>query len=127
MSYEQLHIALALAEAMHDLGGKGPSLADGPMFFFQRPRRYGIRTETQIVEQRASVILVTDRVHTFGSRRKPSAQPAMPNAPEAGRFGRNHSASFDHRRRPATLRTAMATAFFCPTSTTSFFPRVTPV
>jgi len=33
----------------------------------------------------------------------------------------------DHRRRPDTLRTAMATAFFCPTSTTSFLPRVTPV
>jgi len=40
---------------------------------------------------------------------------------------RNHSCSFDHRRRPAALRTTMATAFFCPTSTTSFLPRVTPV
>jgi hypothetical protein len=28
----------------------------------------------------------------------------------------NHSASFDQRRRPETLRTAMATAFFCPTT-----------
>ena len=38
-----------------------------------------------------------------------------------------HSFSFDHLRRPETLRTAMATAFFWPTSTTSRLPRVTPV
>ena len=54
------------------------------------------------------------------------AQLAMPNCREAGGFG-SHSLSFDHRFRPDTLRTAMATAFFCPTSTTSFLPRVTPV
>jgi len=41
--------------------------------------------------------------------------------------GRNHSCSFDQRRRPDTLRTEMAIAFFCPTNTTSRFPRVTPV
>jgi len=35
--------------------------------------------------------------------------------------------SFDHRRRPETLRTAMAMAFFYPTNTTSRFPLVTPV
>ena len=40
---------------------------------------------------------------------------------------RSHSPNFDHRRRPETLRTAIATAFFCPTSTTSRLPRVTPV
>ena len=39
----------------------------------------------------------------------------------------SHSRNFDQRRRPETLRTAMATAFFCPTSTTSRLPRVTPV
>src|SRR5260370_39403105 len=39
----------------------------------------------------------------------------------------NHSFSLDHRRRPETLRTAMATAFFWPTRTTRRFPRVTPV
>ena len=39
----------------------------------------------------------------------------------------NHSFSFDQRRRPDTLRTAMATAFFWPTSTTSRLPLVTPV
>ena len=39
----------------------------------------------------------------------------------------SHSSSFDQRRRPETLRTAMATAFFWPTSTTSPLPRVTPV
>ena len=47
-------------------------------------------------------------------------QLAMPNCRETGSFGRSHSLSFDHRLRPDTLRTAMATAFFCPTSTTSF-------
>jgi hypothetical protein len=44
-----------------------------------------------------------------------------------GEAGRSHSANFDHRRRPETLRTAMAMAFFCPTNTTSPFPLVTPV
>ena len=39
----------------------------------------------------------------------------------------SHSFNFDHRRRPEALRTAMATAFFWPTSTTSRLPRVTPV
>ena len=39
----------------------------------------------------------------------------------------SHSFSFDRRRRPETLRTAMAAAFFWPTSTTSRLPRVTPV
>jgi hypothetical protein len=38
-----------------------------------------------------------------------------------------HSFSFDHRRRPETFLTAMATAFFWPTRTTRRFPRVTPV
>jgi hypothetical protein len=39
----------------------------------------------------------------------------------------NHSLSFDHRRRPKTLRTAIAMALRWPTSTTSRLPRVTPV
>ncbi len=47
------------------------------------------------------------------------------SAPSVGRA--SHSSSFDQRRRPEKLRTAMATAFFCPTSTTSRLPRVTPV
>ena len=55
------------------------------------------------------------------------AQPAMPICRERGLPGRSHSCSFDHRRRPEMLRTAMATAFFWPTSTTNFLPRVTPV
>ena len=38
-----------------------------------------------------------------------------------------HSFNLDHRRRPDTFFTAMATAFFCPTRTTSRLPRVTPV
>jgi len=41
--------------------------------------------------------------------------------------GANHSASFDQRRRPETLRTAMPTAFFWPTNTTSLLPLVRPV
>ena len=39
----------------------------------------------------------------------------------------SHSRSFDHRRQPETLRTAMATALRLPTSTTSRLPRVMPV
>ena len=39
----------------------------------------------------------------------------------------NLSSNFDQRRRPETLRTAMATAFFWPTSSTRRLPRFTPV
>ena len=53
------------------------------------------------------------------SRVMPVSAPAV--APDS------HSSSFDQRRRPDALRTAMATAFFWPTSTTSRLPRVTPV
>jgi hypothetical protein len=52
------------------------------------------------------------------------AQPAAPIRRETGDQGRSHSANFDHRRRPEALRTAMATAFFCPTNTTSRLPLV---
>jgi len=44
-----------------------------------------------------------------------------------GVAGVSHSRSFDHLFRPETLRTAMATAFFCPAITTSRLPRVSPV
>src|SRR5262249_8488744 len=39
-------------------------------------------------------------------------------------FRASHSLNFDHRRRPEALRTAMATAFFWPTKTTSRLPLV---
>ena len=55
------------------------------------------------------------------------AQSAMPIEGESDGAGRSHSCSFDQRRRPETLCTAMAMAFFCPTRTTSRLPRVTPV
>jgi hypothetical protein len=48
-------------------------------------------------------------------------------ADERDGASRSHSPSFDQRRRPETLRTAIAMAFFCPTSTTSRLPRVMPV
>ena len=57
-------------------------------------------------------------------REKPTNQLAFFCLPAGAA---SHSFSFDHRRRPETLRTAIATAFFWPTSTTSRFPRVTPV
>jgi hypothetical protein len=44
-----------------------------------------------------------------------------------GALGRSHSPSFDQRCRPEMLRTAMASAFFCPTKMTSRLPRVIPV
>jgi len=67
---------------------------------------------------------------TRSSWRKSAAtmdQPVSPIGAETDASERNHSLSFDQRRRPETLRTAMATAFFWPTSTTRRFPRVTPV
>jgi hypothetical protein len=40
-------------------------------------------------------------------------QPALAVTDDAPvTIGRSHSSSFDQRRRPETLRTAMATAFF---------------
>ena len=51
----------------------------------------------------------------------------MPIRRERGGPGRSHSCSFDQRHRPEMLRTVVATAFFCPTNTTSRLPRVTPV
>ncbi len=56
-----------------------------------------------------------------------AAQPVTPIGREKDGIERSHSCSLDQRRRPETLRTAMATAFFCPTRTTSRLPRVTPV
>ena len=50
------------------------------------------------------------------------AQPAMLIGRDRVVPGRSHSPSFDQRRRPDTFRTAMATAFLCPTNTTSFLP-----
>src|SRR5262249_10183846 len=55
------------------------------------------------------------------------ARPVLVAPDDDARSGRSHSANFDHRRRPETLRTAMAMAFFCPTNTTSCLPLVTPV
>ena len=54
-------------------------------------------------------------------------RPTLLRSPFTEVFGASHSPSFDQRRRPETLRTAMAMAFFCPTRTTSRLPRVTPV
>ena len=64
------------------------------------------------------------QLHALLSRQKPTNQLAVFCLPAGAA---SHSFSFDHRRRPETLRTAIATAFFWPTSTTSCFPRVTPV
>jgi Bacterial regulatory proteins, gntR family len=45
-------------------------------------------------------------------RRAFEAQRAVPICRATGCLGCSHSASFDHRRRPEILRTAMAIAFF---------------
>ena len=68
---------------------------------------------------------------TCGLLRKPSNSMPQPvlDAWEDVRDtpSRSHSSSFDQRRRPETLRTAIAMAFFWPTRTTSRLPRVMPV
>jgi hypothetical protein len=52
-------------------------------------------------------------------------QPAFDEfADWEGAPARSHSSSFDQRRRPETLRTVIAMAFFWPTRTTSSLPRV---
>jgi hypothetical protein len=49
---------------------------------------------------------LAEKIHCYrGSTRHAYLLPG-------GGPGRSHSSSFDHRRRPETLRTAMATAFF---------------
>jgi hypothetical protein len=67
---------------------------------------------------------VTERLDVLLYREKPKNQLALVYLPAGAA---SQSFSFDHRRRPETLRTAIAIAFFWPTSTTSRFPRVTPV
>jgi hypothetical protein len=52
---------------------------------------------------------------------------AQSNARASPQRGWSHSRSLDHRRRFAWFLTAIAKAFLCPTNTTSFLPRVTPV
>jgi hypothetical protein len=54
-------------------------------------------------------------------RRPISPAVDAPIGSEKDRPERSRSCSFDQRRRPETLRTAMAMAFFCPTKTTSAF------
>ena len=54
------------------------------------------------------------------------AQLAVPFSREADRAALSHSLSFDQRLRPETLRTAMATAFFCPTRTRQTFEQTFP-
>ena len=102
-----------------------------------RMRRIGVltlsrnlRIDTRWAGADADAIRKYEAELVAGSCRKSvatMAQPAMSICRERGVPGRSHSPSFDHRRRPETFRTAMATAFFCPTNTTSFLPRVTPV
>ena len=50
--------------------------------------------------------------------------PSTISCPRPSLARASHSSSFDQRQRPEALRTAMATAFFWPTSTTSRLPRV---
>ena len=68
---------------------------------------------------------------TSGFLRKPGATMPQPTFDavdgERDAPSRSHSSSFDQRRRPETLRTAIAMAFFWPTRTTSRLPRVMPV
>src|SRR6266516_8095448 len=64
---------------------------------------------------------------TTRDNRAGSAHLTERNSVLTAAAGCSHSRSFDQRRRPETLRTAMAMAFFCPTNTTSRLPRVTPV
>ena len=76
------------------------------------------------------------RLRYTGGRLRGIAVNRLPEAAVGRSLGRlefqlavkaNHSRSFDHRRRPDTLRTAIATALRVPTSTTSRLPRVMPV
>jgi hypothetical protein len=76
-----------------------------------------------------SINLVLIEGNGFDWKKVPryNGSTAVPIGREGDGPGRSHSCSFDQRRRPETFRTAMATAFFCPTRTTSRLPRVTPV
>src|SRR6202035_4636881 len=56
---------------------------------------------------------VTERLDVLLYREKPTNQLALFCLPAGAA---SHSFSFDHRRRPVTLRRAIATAFFWPTS-----------
>ena len=84
--------------------------------------RHGRADDPLIISRRLSITTIARRL--LGQQPEERATP-LPALPTPG--SPSHSLSFDQRRRPETLRTAMATAFFCPTSTTSRLPRVTPV
>jgi hypothetical protein len=72
--------------------------------------------------------VVAGLAETMKEPRATTVQPARAVTCDVpGTIGRSHSSSFDQRRRPETLRTAMATAFFWPSRTTRRLPRVIPV
>ena len=100
-----------------------------PATLSSRTRERGVRVEAKsLFRFKASVSTRTLRKYLIQPNmgHLPGLEPSTTGYCQ-GEAGRRRSASFDQRRRPETLRTAMAKAFFCPTNTTSRFPLVTPV
>jgi hypothetical protein len=105
----------------------GPCVRDAPA-----PSGYGLNEFQRAVVEGVrlfdlrQVSAVVEHHDAAGGKPPTGTQPTMLIGRESdGRC--SHSCNFDQRRRPETLRTAMATAFLCPTKTTSRLPRVTPV
>jgi NAD(P)-dependent dehydrogenase (short-subunit alcohol dehydrogenase family) len=112
-----------LASAVKDIGKNVKALKGDVSKLDELDRIF-----TQIKEDsgKLDIVFVTDLLIQRQKRRLIRHQYVNARY-ETGEPGSSHSASFDHRRLPETLRTAMAMAFFCPTKTTSCLPRVTPV
>jgi hypothetical protein len=120
---KKMRLIIALVAEMVGVAGFEPATPSS------RTRERGVRVEAKsLFRFKASVSTRTLRKYLFQPNmgHLPRLEPSTTGYCE-GEEGRSHSANFDQRRRPETLRTAMAMAFFCPTNTTSRFPLVTPV
>ena len=97
--------------------------------------RYRAATERRLLgeERKWLGLLETARLNSrsyFFPQIKPRLERHGEDSDQAQRFDTlvlSNPCSFEQRRRPETLCTAMATAFFWPTRTTSRLPRVMPM
>src|SRR5262249_10875800 len=114
-----LPLLLLSAEPFH---GASLTESDADLIFAPYSHPSSLKRECPIEDN------ILDRVFSpTGKPGEPMAQSTLSVLLLQGAPAPSHSCSLDQRRRPETLRTAIATAFFWPTSTTSCLPRVTPV
>jgi integration host factor subunit alpha len=93
----------------------------------------GRSTQQAVIRSPKADVASAEAAAVWSTLARPlAAAPGHPEHPEKGHRGwtdqrHNHSASFDQRRSVCLPLTAIASARFCPTSTTRRLPRVMPV